>query len=68
MVTEYDWFGLFVSLSANGCSVGVGVIFSDANGIESGGHVSMYMYNETNESWFPRGNNINGTEANSRFG
>ena len=62
-----DWFGYSVSLSANGSSVAVGVPYSDANGIESG-YVIIYMYNETNESWFPRGNNINGTQANSRFG
>ena len=56
-----------MSFSANGSSVAVGVPYSDANGTDSG-HVSMYMYSETNESWFPRGNNVNGTQANSRFG
>eukprot|EP00560_Eucampia_antarctica_P006895 CAMPEP_0197823816 /NCGR_PEP_ID=MMETSP1437-20131217/1127_1 /TAXON_ID=49252 ORGANISM="Eucampia antarctica, Strain CCMP1452" /NCGR_SAMPLE_ID=MMETSP1437 /ASSEMBLY_ACC=CAM_ASM_001096 /LENGTH=521 /DNA_ID=CAMNT_0043423163 /DNA_START=211 /DNA_END=1776 /DNA_ORIENTATION=- len=62
-----DRFGWSVSLSADGSSVAVGVPYSDANGFDSG-HVSMYMYNETDGRWFPRGNNIKGTQTNSLFG
>ena len=62
-----DWFGYSVSISADGATFVVGAPLNDGNGINAG-HVRVYKYNSTINSYAQFGLDIDGEAAANWFG
>ena len=60
-----DWFGVSVSLNANGNTLAIGSYFNDGNGANSG---SVRVYNWNGTSWIKQGQDIDGAASNNAFG
>jgi hypothetical protein len=62
-----DELGHSVSLSSGGNIVAIGAILNDGNGSNSG-HVRVYQFNDTENSWNQKGADIDGEAAEDRNG
>merc|ERR1712129_442588 len=62
-----DQFGRSVSMSADGMTVAVGAPNNDDNGYSSG-HVRLFVYSSTENTWNTLGNNLVGAASRDYFG
>jgi len=62
-----DYSGRSVSLSSDGSIVAIGANLNDGNG-ESAGHVRVFLYSDTNDSWSQLGGDIDGEAAGDNSG
>jgi hypothetical protein len=67
---NYDWFGYFVSLSADGNTVAGGAPLNDgaANNLSAIGQVKIYYWNSSSLTWIQKGSAIYGAAAGDRCG
>lgn len=56
---SFDWSGYSVAINDDGNIIAIGAPYNDDNGINAG-HVRVYKYNTTNETWEKRGEDIYG--------
>ena len=64
---DYDESGFSVSLSSDGTIVAIGAIRNDAGNF-SNGHVRIYEYNQSTNTWSQLGQDLDGAEEWSLFG
>ena len=62
-----DWFGNSVGIAADGTTFVVGARYNDGNGVDSG-HVRVFKYSSTVNSYSQVGMDINGEAAGDQFG
>ena len=65
--TEYDKSGYSVSLSSDGTTVAIGAPDNDGNGVNSG-HVRVYEYDSSDNSWNQLGEDIDGEAGDDESG
>ena len=64
----YDYSGESVSLSADGLTVAIGAIHNDGTGSSNAGHVRIYEFSTTINTWSQVGSDINGEAAGDNSG
>lgn len=65
--STYDEFGYSISLSGDGNHLAVGAPKNDGSGTNSG-HVRVFEYITSSDSWVEMGTDIDGEAANDNFG
>ena len=66
--TNGDNFGYSLSLSADGNSLAVGAPYNDGTSVTDRGHVRVFDYNTTNQTWGQRGTDNDGEASGDLAG